>query len=199
MESRTLLSSYVFEAIEASQNFSFSTQMDMSNPFTNSSASLAPSGESSAQYAGSSTTTDVAGLDIPLLDYQDSHAATVISSTPLSKRAFLSPLRRNDWLFEELGLFMAWASFVALGVLLLFFDGQRNPSWAAGITFNTVVSWLSTTFRISLLVPLSTCISQLSWISFTQKARSLQDVVFYDSASRGPMGSLRLIFRRNIR
>ncbi|TVY21498.1 hypothetical protein LARI1_G002287 [Lachnellula arida] len=62
------------------------------------------------------------------------------------------------------------------------------------ITLNAIISIISTAFRAALLTPVAQSVSQFCWVSFT-RPRSLQDVVYYDSASRGPFGSLRLLFR----
>jgi len=44
-----------------------------------------------------------------------------------------------------------------------------------------------------MLVPVAECIGQLKWL-WLQSPRKLQDIQIFDDSSRGPMGSLRLIF-----
>jgi hypothetical protein len=48
-------------------------------------------------------------------------------------------------------------------------------------------------------MPVAECINQLTWVWFGHKARPLEDAVYYDSASRGPLGSLKLLFRLRLR
>jgi len=49
------------------------------------------------------------------------------------------------------------------------------------------------------MITVAACISQLCWVWFNGKARPLQDVCYYDAASRGPLGSLLLLYRLKTR
>jgi len=45
------------------------------------------------------------------------------------------------------------------------------------------------------MIPIGAAIGQLKWIWFAQKERPLADFQTFDEASRGPIGSLKLIGR----
>lgn len=101
---------------------------------------------------------------------------------------------RFVWLPETASILASVFSLYILAFLLTFFDGKPVFEWN-GITLNTVVSTLSTASKAALLHAIEELISQWKWILFTRKCRSLLDFERIDAASRGPMGSLVLIWR----
>ncbi|KAF2805532.1 uncharacterized protein BDZ99DRAFT_501742 [Mytilinidion resinicola] len=103
----------------------------------------------------------------------------------------------HNLLYEILSLLVSAASLAILIAVLSKYDNKPTPKWSLGplgITLNAIVSILSTVFRGSLLMPVAQSISQFCWIWYTQP-RPLRDVCDYDAASRGPLGSIRLLFR----
>ncbi|KAE9376344.1 hypothetical protein N431DRAFT_462185 [Stipitochalara longipes BDJ] len=108
---------------------------------------------------------------------------------------FKSWFRSDSWQLEILSLFITLVCFAGLIIVLQQFDNKPLPNWRSGLTLNTVVSWISTVLKTALLLPIGSCISQLSWVWFNEQTRSLADICFFDAASRGPWGSLKLIFR----
>lgn len=105
----------------------------------------------------------------------------------------------HSWLLEILSTCAAIAVLVAVSVLLSTFDGRPNPLWTGGITLNTVVAFGSVLFRVSLMVPVASCISQLNWIWFAQAKRPLYDAVRFDQASRGLYGSMKLLVSLHVK
>jgi hypothetical protein len=63
------------------------------------------------------------------------------------------------------------------------------------ITLNFVVAVLGTTSKATIAVVLSSAISQMKWNWFALQHRELGDFALYDEASRGPLGSLQLLWR----
>ncbi|KAG4439959.1 hypothetical protein IFR05_004533 [Cadophora sp. M221] len=99
-----------------------------------------------------------------------------------------------DWfLWEILSIAVAALSVVSIVVVLISFNGKAQPQWPMGITINSILSWLSTIARSSLLVPITKGISQLKWTWFGSVQR-LADLQRFDDASRGPWGSLMLLW-----
>ncbi|KAI9658689.1 MAG: hypothetical protein M1821_002249 [Bathelium mastoideum] len=117
--------------------------------------------------------------------------------TGLSRRSsgsrFASILSTEAWLWEIVGVFLAAGSFIALIAILNQFNERQLPDWAGGVTLNFIISLLSTAFKGSLMLPVGSCISQLGWVAFTKRSRLLRDVTYYNDASRGPGGSLRML------
>jgi len=92
---------------------------------------------------------------------------------------------------------LATVSLLGFILLLRAYDKKESPSWSLGVigfTFNTIISTVSTVFKTSLLMPVAQSISQLCWTWYV-KPRSLVDICYYDSASRGPLGSVHLLLR----
>lgn len=110
-------------------------------------------------------------------------------------RNFRSWFSSDSWQLEILSFFITLVCFACLIIVLQKFDNKPLPNWRSGLTLNTVVSWISTVLKATLLLPVGSCISQLSWVWFNEQTRSLADICFFDAASRGPWGSLKLIFR----
>ncbi|KAK1635553.1 hypothetical protein BDP81DRAFT_407202 [Colletotrichum phormii] len=81
-----------------------------------------------------------------------------------------------------------------MAVLLARFDGKPIFTWN-GVTLNTVVSILSVTMKAAVAFVLSECLAQWKWILFTREDRPLIDFDRIDAATRGPLGSLRILSR----
>lgn len=96
------------------------------------------------------------------------------SSAQHSTNIQIPLLHPSTWLYEVLSLVLSALALVALVAILALYNGKPNPQWVGGsITLNTIVSFTSTVFRLSLLVPLGNCISQLSWTWFSKRERLL--------------------------
>lgn len=98
------------------------------------------------------------------------------------------------WIPETAGILGSALLLAALAVLLACFDDKAVFDWK-GVTLNAVVSLISTASKASLLFAVSELISQWKWILFTRTSRPLIDFERVDAASRGPMGSLRLLWK----
>lgn len=105
------------------------------------------------------------------------------------KPSFLHP---DTWMWEVLSLLGAFVILVAVAVVLGVYDGRPSPM-LGGLTLNTIIAFAATLFRILLMVPVTACICQWTWIWLETGYRPLADVVKFDAASRGPLGSLGLL------
>ncbi|RSL69285.1 hypothetical protein CEP53_002284 [Fusarium sp. AF-6] len=97
------------------------------------------------------------------------------------------------WGSELLAVLGSSASLVAMVVLLSKFDGKAPFTWNS-ITLNTVVSILSLAIKTSLVFVIAECIAQWKWILFARGPRLLVDFDRIDSATRGPLGSIKVLF-----
>ncbi|KAJ4320901.1 hypothetical protein N0V84_005605 [Fusarium piperis] len=98
----------------------------------------------------------------------------------------------GQWMFEIGSIALASAAVAAMVILLLNFDGERVFDGPM-ITLNAVISTLSTTSRVCLLAMLASTISQWNWLLFSSKPRRLVDFEYFSAASRGPLGSLKVL------
>ncbi|KAF9881496.1 hypothetical protein CkaCkLH20_00642 [Colletotrichum karsti] len=106
----------------------------------------------------------------------------------------LSSLRWSAWGPEYSALAGAIISFAAMVTLLAHFDGRDVFTWQ-GVTLNAIVSILSVATKAAIAYVLAECMAQWKWILFAREERPLIDFDRIDSATRGPLGSLRIIFR----
>ena len=120
-----------------------------------------------------------------------------VSDIHLSERPSpsLQLYKPSEWLYEISSLALSVLAVITLICVLRAYENRPNPQWRLGISLNTVVSILSTVFRASLMLPVAHALSQSGWIWFTQRPRPLSDICWYDSASRGPLGSVQLLWR----
>jgi hypothetical protein len=98
------------------------------------------------------------------------------------------------WYWEIGACLGSLAAFLSIFGLLKAYDGKTQPNWQYDITLNSVISWLAAIMKGMLLVPAASCISQSTWIYYTSRAHSLEILSTYDSASRGPWGSVQLLW-----
>ncbi|MCJ1466309.1 hypothetical protein MMC07_004928 [Pseudocyphellaria aurata] len=113
---------------------------------------------------------------------------------PPKWETFLCAFLYGWWAVELLAFVVSLASLVAMIVLLRHYDGRSPPDWPHNITLNSVLSWCTTVFKASLLVPMAACFGQASWVHYRSGSRPLTDLAIYDSASRGPMGAMQLLW-----
>ena len=112
---------------------------------------------------------------------------------PGRSSAFQTSFVYNWWLCI-LSVVVSILAMVAIVVLLAIADGSSLPRLPLSITVNTYISFFATIAKAAMLVPVAESISQLKWLWFRQ-ARKLEDIQIFDDASRGPLGSIRLILR----
>lgn len=99
-----------------------------------------------------------------------------------------------QWKFETSLLFLSVCSLLAIIVLLAVEDGKTLDSWKFYLSLNTVVSILGTISRASLASSVGSCIAQEKWNWFRKRQDHLYLFDRFDSASRGPLGSLKLLY-----
>jgi putative exporter of polyketide antibiotics len=119
-----------------------------------------------------------------------------LSGQPCARHS--KPSLLDGWLLEILSSCSALAVFAGVVAILAIYNGRPNPLWTGDITLNTAISIASILFRVGLMVPMASCISQLSWIWLSRERRPLYDVVRFDQASRSPYGSLQLLFSHHV-
>lgn len=87
-------------------------------------------------------------------------------------------------------------SLVAMISLLASFDDRPIFDWH-GLTLNTLISILSVSMKAFLIFAVTQCIGQWKWILFSHhntRARPLLDFENIDLASRGPLGSVSVLW-----
>ncbi|KAH9827418.1 acid phosphatase protein [Teratosphaeria destructans] len=126
---------------------------------------------------------------------KEPEAATheISSKTKDPERSFKEAVRHTTitlWIWELLSLLVSATCIGAITILLAHFDNKPLPAWGYGLTLNGIISILSGVAKASLVLPVAETISQLKWHWFWDRQRPIMDFERYDSASRGPWGSL---------
>ncbi|CAG8930845.1 unnamed protein product [Penicillium salamii] len=86
------------------------------------------------------------------------------------------------------------ACLVCIYGILFAYNGKPRPEFSYNISLNAVVSVLATACKSSLIFVVGAGLSQLKWVWF-QDRRKLSSIQAFEDASRGPMGSISLLFR----
>ncbi|KAF5010052.1 hypothetical protein FDECE_3770 [Fusarium decemcellulare] len=103
----------------------------------------------------------------------------------------------GQWVFEIASVATASGVVAAMVIVLINFD--REPVFDGPVlTLNAIISTLSTTNRVCLLAMLASAISQWNWLLFSSEPRRLVDFEYVAAASRGPLGSLKVLLNYNI-
>ncbi|KAL7937139.1 hypothetical protein V8C35DRAFT_294829 [Trichoderma chlorosporum] len=99
----------------------------------------------------------------------------------------------TTWWPEILSCVATVGVFLALLLTLRRYEGETISSWPFAITLNTFVSICTLLIKTLLGLILSNGIGQLKWVWY-RKAHPLIHLQAYDSASRGVIGSLELLW-----
>ncbi|PKY04905.1 hypothetical protein P168DRAFT_281264 [Aspergillus campestris IBT 28561] len=100
---------------------------------------------------------------------------------PKAKRS----LWLDTWLLEGIALSFSIACLVAIFGVLVAYDNKKRPQLAYKITLNTIISVLATGCKSSLVLD--------------PRQRRLFGMQSFDSASRGPLGSLMIVINHGAR
>ena len=102
------------------------------------------------------------------------------------------------WRYEIASCMLLVGAFCAIVATLSPFENKRLPRWKYGLSLNTLVAIYVVILKASMLLVASQCLSHLKWLWFRDD-RALLDLETYDEASRGPWGSLKLLWNLRAR
>lgn len=150
-----------------------------------------------SQGAPSLTNSPTGARHSPDLSIRNLHPNRLVT-TPIKKRSDLS---LRDWVWEIGASIFSLGCFAAVVGVLVANEDKSLSSWTFvfGTSLNTLIATLSTLSRAALMVPVASCISQLKWIHLIGASRPLKDAQVFEDASRGPWGSLELMWKLHIR
>lgn len=117
---------------------------------------------------------------------------TVNSGPPPRPSNMLKP-----WSFEIVSFTISIATLIAMVAILASYNGKAIFDGRI-ITLNAIISTLSTASKATLLTVIASCISQGNWILFADRPRRLYDFEMIADASRGPLGSLKVLWSRSL-
>ncbi|PHH84465.1 hypothetical protein CDD83_1901 [Cordyceps sp. RAO-2017] len=97
------------------------------------------------------------------------------------------------WAAELAALAAAVAIVAAIAVMLVRYDGQKVPEWQWSVGLNAVVALLTLGMRAALALVATEVISQAKWMWFARGPQRLAYFQLLDEASRGFLGSVKLV------
>ncbi|KAI0148250.1 hypothetical protein F4776DRAFT_673498 [Hypoxylon sp. NC0597] len=140
--------------------------------------------------------------------YEQQRDLSVRSQTPVDSLYKNQGLlrQREGKLFDRL-LYWKWEIGACLLILIAIsailatlypHEGRPQPNWPYLISVNSLLSVYGAVFKAALAYIVGSSISQLQWRWYARE-RSLFDLVRYDSAGRGPLGSLQWLWTNHLR
>ena len=121
---------------------------------------------------------------------------TDTTNESLQPRSHLQNIRQivtKFWLWEVAACVFSLITLASIVGILIYEDCKQLDQWAWTIPPTAVVSFIATLAKGSIVLVLSQVLSQLKWLYF-REAKSLQYLRIFDQASRGPLGSLAVIW-----
>jgi hypothetical protein len=108
------------------------------------------------------------------------------------------------WPWEWLCELLALGSLGAMIFVLWYYQDRPQADWQQSyFTLNGLIAFLATLIKTGLVIPVSAAIGQRKWLRFLpggkrkDRARRLGDFETFDEASRGSLGSAKLMISLN--
>lgn len=99
----------------------------------------------------------------------------------------------TDWARECVAVIFSVLCMAAIAIIALNIDGIQLSQWHLDLQPSTVLSILTTACQSSLMFSVAEIIGFSKWFYFMRRSRYLKEFDVFDSASRGPLGSLNLL------
>jgi hypothetical protein len=99
----------------------------------------------------------------------------------------------TSWVPEILSCSCSLATLSSIVVILWKANGKPVPHWTLSISLSAIIAILSTVSAAAMMHNVSAFISQLKWLYFQRRPRTLYHLELFDEASRGPYGSMRFL------
>ncbi|KAF2115360.1 hypothetical protein BDV96DRAFT_646365 [Lophiotrema nucula] len=123
----------------------------------------------------------------------DQHQPNNLPTRPRKLIHQISHTWQRLWLWETCACVLAVGAHLAMIAMLGVYDDARESSWTRPWTLNSMISFMITIIKGAAMIPIAASLGQLKWRRFWTYRR-LTDLDVYDEASRGTLGSLRLIW-----
>jgi hypothetical protein len=99
------------------------------------------------------------------------------------------------WWWWEIGAAaLSMLSMLLIIVVLVKINNRPLQTWRLPIQPNSLIAIFTTAGKTAMMVPAAACIAQLKWRHFHRRARRLNHLQLFDDASRGPWGSIMMIY-----
>ena len=109
--------------------------------------------------------------------------------------ARLQEFMNTFWVYEILASIVSLTALAAIFGVLHHYNSSDVDLWSHTWALSSLVGFLATISQITMAVPLGSGISQLKW-TWYRNSQKLTDLDKFDQGSRGPLGSVKLLFSR---
>lgn len=100
------------------------------------------------------------------------------------------------WLWESACCILSISSLIAIIMTLRTHEHKTLPQWPYGLSINALLATYIFVLKASAGFVLAEGISHLKWTAlFQAQLQSLRSFVAHDDASRGPLGSIKLLYQ----
>lgn len=139
---------------------------------------------------------------------EPSPASSAQGHEPNQNNAFFKRVASffGDWYYvwEVFGIAVSGLAIIVICMIVHYYDGKEIPNWTARVpgrkshfrlTINSLLSIISVLGSTCAMIPVTKGLGQLKYLWFIEQDRKLADLEIFDSASRGKLGSARLIWK----
>lgn len=109
------------------------------------------------------------------------------------KRYFI--LSKHEWGPEMATALLSLLCLGGIAAIFVYMDDQPLSHWGFYISLNATISILTTALGAAMMHSVSRFISQLKWLYFKKRPRTLSNFQSFDEASRGVSGSTKFLFK----
>lgn len=100
----------------------------------------------------------------------------------------------TNWVWEFVSVIFSVLCMAAIAIIALNIDGIWLSQWHLDLQPSTIISILMTACQSSVMFSVAEVIGYSKWFYFKTSSRCLKEFDVFDSASRGPLGSLNLLW-----
>ena len=103
---------------------------------------------------------------------------------------------RDIWLWEIISIIFSILCMLTVVILASRLNGTWLSKWTFPLQPSTLISTLVTAVQSSMMLVIAEVFGQLKWLHMSlPKPQPLEDLETFESAGRGPLGSLSLLYR----
>jgi hypothetical protein len=114
--------------------------------------------------------------------------------TAIMNWSYLGDILEDTWLLQGLAAIGGILLTGVLVALLVRFDNTPVLEWDI-ISLNAVVALTATILKGLVALTVSDCLGQAKWIWLSRQQRPLSDFAIIDQGSRGPLGSIKILWQ----
>jgi len=120
------------------------------------------------------------------------------TQSPNSRHRALKQIVNDWWILEISASILSFVFLGAVFALYKKYDGTGLEDYPHTWGLQSIIGFLVTIIHFAIVYQLAAAIGQLKWQGYDGE-RSLEDIDIFDQASRGPVGSVKLLFRTKFR